>query len=293
MHYSIIIPSFGRAERLKHLIEVLSPQLVQCPNGEIIIVDDGNFPALETLPFENKANTPLKFVRSNRVGPARARNLGAANASGDILFFIDDDCLPPEDWIEFFMKKMREQKEDLMGGAINNLIDRPASVIYQRTLELFFKHKGAKEFLLTGNMVCRKEVFLAVKGFDERFFHGAEDREFVLKVSKRGFSVRFYPESVVSHFHIFSHLSLWKHTYMQSKGSYILYAIISKEEQYSISRLPIKVYLATAFAFLDNPGGLTGIISCMSFIIMQMFSVTGFVYSHLLGRITYAKKRQN
>lgn len=291
MLYSIIIPSYGRAERLKNLVAVLSPQLVQFPNGEIIIVDDGNLPPLETIPFENKANSPLKFVRSNRVGPARARNRGAANASGDLLFFIDDDCLPPDDWIEFFMIKMRSQREDLMGGAIKNCIDKPASVIYQRTLDLFFQHKGAKEFLLTGNMVCRKDVFLAVKGFDERFFHGAEDREFVLKVVKRGFTVGFYPASVVSHFHIFSHFSLWKHTYMQAKGSYILYAIISKEEQYSISRLPINVYLSTAFTFLDNPGGLTGIISCMSFIIMQMFSVTGFVYSHLLGKIKHAKKR--
>lgn len=291
MLYSIIIPSYGRAESLKHLIEVLTPQLVQCPHGEIIVVDDGNIPALETIPFENIANTPLKFVRSNKVGPAMARNLGAANASGDILFFIDDDCLPPDDWIEFFMIKMRDKKEDLAGGAINNRIDKPASVIYQRVLDLFFEHKGANEFLLTGNMVCRKEVFLAVKGFDERFFHGAEDREFVLKVLKHGFAVRFYPESVVTHFHIFSHFSLWKHTYMQAKGSYILYAIISKEEQYSISRLPIKVYLATAFSFLDNPGGLTGIISYTSFFIMQMFCVAGFVYSHLLGKITYAKKR--
>ena len=288
MDYSIIIPSYGRPDNIKYLVEVLAAQIAQNPSGEIIVVDDGNEPPLNFAMFDNQS--VITVIRSNRVGPGCARNLGVSKASGKLLFFIDDDCLPPSSWVMHSRELMNDSAIDMIGGAINNCVERPASVIYQKTLDLFFKLQGGIEFILTANMICRREVFLAVKGFDERFFHGAEDREFILRLRKYGYKVAYIPELCVSHFHSFSHRSLWSHTFMQAKGSYLLYTIVRKEQKYILSRLPLKTYIETAINFLADPGGFAGLVSLFSFIIMQLFGTAGFFYFIFKRSDLYAKK---
>ena len=49
-------------------------------------------------------------------GPAWSRNRGIEQASGDIVALIDDDCLPPDDWLERLATTLERYKADIVGG---------------------------------------------------------------------------------------------------------------------------------------------------------------------------------
>lgn len=220
----------------------------------------------------------ITIIKTERIGPAKARNAGAASARGVFLFFIDDDCLPPPDWIEKYFLMIQQSDADIMGSRLINMYaDNMPAVIYHKILDEFFHRKGGREFLLTANMICKREVFRALKGFDERLFHGGEDRDFVLRANKAGYKVIYTDENSHQHFHEFTHIGLWKHTYMQGRGSFFLYRILSRELQLQIKPIPFAVYSKMALSFLNTPGGLKGLAAFLSFVIMQVSSLSSIM----------------
>ena len=65
----------------------------------------------------------VRFVNTQQpVCAAKARNLGMANASGDLFVFADSDCIPDEDWVAGHIKA-QESGRQIVGGGIN--IDDP------------------------------------------------------------------------------------------------------------------------------------------------------------------------
>ena len=85
---SVIITTKDRPLFLRRALKSVLNQTVQ-PN-EIIIVQDGSENDLSDtheLPFTN-----IKIINNQKsLGGASARNIGASNASHEILMFLDDD----------------------------------------------------------------------------------------------------------------------------------------------------------------------------------------------------------
>ncbi|MDQ3696889.1 MAG: glycosyltransferase family 2 protein, partial [Gemmatimonadota bacterium] len=91
---SVIVPTHERADSLVRLLRALASEHVAHPD-EVLVVADGCGPdtarvvAAEPLPY------PVRVLAQQPArGPAVARNLGASEASGDVLLFIDDDIEP-------------------------------------------------------------------------------------------------------------------------------------------------------------------------------------------------------
>jgi glycosyltransferase involved in cell wall biosynthesis len=83
--FSVVIPTYGRPEYLVHAIESVQHQTVD--SYEIIVVDDAS-----PVPVELPQSKRTRVVRADsNGGAARARNLGASVASGEVLTFLDDD----------------------------------------------------------------------------------------------------------------------------------------------------------------------------------------------------------
>lgn len=89
---SVVIPTYNRAESLIDI--VLSIDNQDYPAKEIIVVDDGSNDATQQVLQElrHKIATPMviRKLEKNGYGLARARNIGAIEAMGDILLFLDD-----------------------------------------------------------------------------------------------------------------------------------------------------------------------------------------------------------
>lgn len=110
MKLSIIIPTYNEAESiggtLDHLAH-LSGDL------EIIVVDGGSADAT----VESAGERGVKIIASDERGRGAQMHRGACAASGDVLWFLHADTLPPRDAVERITTTLNEQKDDeIVGG---------------------------------------------------------------------------------------------------------------------------------------------------------------------------------
>lgn len=92
---SIIIPTKNRAEDLSRTLDSATIQ-TRRPD-EIIVVDQGSSPALESPAFP----IPLTYIYAPSIsGAAVARNVAMDRANGDIWAFLDDDVILEPEYIE-------------------------------------------------------------------------------------------------------------------------------------------------------------------------------------------------
>ena len=85
---SVVIPVRNGADTLARCLEAALASAY--PRFEVVVVDDGSTDATAEI----AARFPVKLVRlAAHGGVSRARNAGAAASSGELLVFIDADCL--------------------------------------------------------------------------------------------------------------------------------------------------------------------------------------------------------
>lgn len=93
---SVIIPAYNTEDYLRRCVDsVLSSDL---KNYEIILVDDGSKDRTGAICDEYAASRPsVKVIHQENKGLPDARNAGLAQASGELIYFMDsDDCLEPQ-----------------------------------------------------------------------------------------------------------------------------------------------------------------------------------------------------
>ena len=100
MKFSVIIPTFNRAEILRRNLNLLATQTFD--DFEVVVIDDGSTD--ETLrllrDFEKKVEFPLRFLTQKNSGQGVARNQGIKISAGEILLFLGDDMLPLPNLLE-------------------------------------------------------------------------------------------------------------------------------------------------------------------------------------------------
>lgn len=180
---SVIVPAFNAEATLGACLDSLCRQTLQ--PFEIIVVDDAS---TDTTSWTAAA----KGVRTLRMlgngGPGLARNAGAAVATGDILAFIDSDCVARPDWLEHMVGTLtREQLGAVTGGYGGPLTE--AFLPRLQDLVLKLRQRSLPNRIastISSNLVCRREFFDAAQGFplyfrrwgDRRAVWGNEDEEF-------------------------------------------------------------------------------------------------------------------
>ena len=93
--FSVIIPAYNRLSYLMEALDSVRQQIFT--DYEVIVVDDGSTDGTEIAILEmlnsGKSEHKFKYLRQENAGPGAARNLGAKNAKGEYLAFLDSDDL--------------------------------------------------------------------------------------------------------------------------------------------------------------------------------------------------------
>jgi GT2 family glycosyltransferase len=194
---SLIIITLRRAALLRNTLQALSRQTR--PLDEIVVIDNGPDGDTEKTAREFGA----RYVPEPRRGYGSARNRGLAEARGDILYFLDDDCVAEPDWAERLGEAIASGRADLAGGSrVSGRTGLAARLEYLSTDGPVLSPRlpaGPVPHLSTSNLIFKREVVERTGAFDEKLAM-CEDRDFTARARDRGFRLRFEPAARVTHY---------------------------------------------------------------------------------------------
>ncbi|OGM13527.1 hypothetical protein A3A76_03625 [Candidatus Woesebacteria bacterium RIFCSPLOWO2_01_FULL_39_23] len=108
MKISVIIPTYNEAQVIGECLLSLAKQSIK--DFEVIVVDDGSTDDTLTVITKLQVSYKLHVTRQKHQGPGVARNLGAKQAKGQILVFVDADMIFGKDFLRFLVKPIIEGK---------------------------------------------------------------------------------------------------------------------------------------------------------------------------------------
>ena len=99
---SVVIPAYQAQRELELVLAVLTEQSYPRSLTQVVVVDDGSSPPIELGPLADGLEIELIYRERDDAGfrSGAARNLGARNAEGEILVFLDADMVPCPELIE-------------------------------------------------------------------------------------------------------------------------------------------------------------------------------------------------
>ena len=215
MQVSFIIPLYNCLAHTRECLRTLQSTLPAGLAHEIIFVDDGSTDGtrewLHVLPAPCRA-----ILNEKNLGFAGACNRGAANATGEILLFLNNDLVLLPGWFE----PMRTVFARHSDAALVGNVQRNAATGAVDHAGIFFNYQGKPEHLrslplasrlsplasirpvaaLTGAcFAIRRAVWQQLGAFDEGFANGGEDVDLCLRARASGRRNYVALRSVVRH----------------------------------------------------------------------------------------------
>lgn len=195
---SIIVPVYNGAATLAACLE----NLVNCrfpeDQYEIIVVDNNS---TDTTPAI-AAQFRVKYLLETQRGQSSARNFGARNAQGEILGFVDADCLVDAEWPQQVIQSFRSDACAAIVGARQpvyfNFAGRLQSLEYQYYWEKNLNQSRGLNKICGSNCAIRKSVFFQTGGFDPQLLV-FEDIELGFRLAAHGWKIGYNPDLIVQH----------------------------------------------------------------------------------------------
>lgn len=197
---SLVIPGRNCAATVRSclaaVVSILEEQA--SPLDEIIFVDDGSTDGTAAIVRE----FPVTCLAGGGRGPAAARNLGWRTARNRLVWFVDSDCVAEPGALSPLVPHFADPRVVGVGGTYANANPHSllACLIHEEIRERHRRMQRSVNFLATFNVAYRRDMLVALNGFDERY-RKAQDAEFAMRVIEAGRALHFEPTSRVAHFH--------------------------------------------------------------------------------------------
>ncbi|MFH0876443.1 MAG: glycosyltransferase family 2 protein [archaeon] len=209
---SIIIPTYNREKEVLNCLKSLS--LIDYPNVEVIVVDNASD---DNTVREIKNRFPkAKIIRqAKNNGAVVARNIGAKEALGDYILFLDSDNYVKKDFLSELVKLMETDKNIGFAG--------PKMYFYHDKKRIWYagvkinlatsitKYIGSNEIddgqydkikeveHIPNCWLVRKSIIDKIGLMDETFVMTYGEADWPMRAKKAGYKVMFCPSSIVYH----------------------------------------------------------------------------------------------
>ncbi|WP_282171267.1 glycosyltransferase family 2 protein [Cytobacillus firmus] len=203
---SIIFPVKNEGENVKNTLESLFSTKSNFP-FEVIVVDDasedGCCEFIQSYQHKNKIN----LIKTNGVGLANVKNIGANHSAGKYFFFCDAHLGFEDNWIDRLMEPLLTNHTDAITPAIASM-ENPDSIGFGQSLnsDLTIKWNQKKNELFEtavlpgGCFAISKKAFEDVGGFEKGFrTWGLEDVEISIKLWLFGYRCHVEPNVTILH----------------------------------------------------------------------------------------------
>ena len=216
---SIIICSYNAEADLRDCLASL--ELQDYPKMEIVIVNDASTDAtaryLETFKSRTPAETVIVTNPSN-LGVAGSRNAGIHKATGEILAFLDADCVADKSWISELVKTYEQRDAAAVGGRILDARIENIWSLSNKGHDYVAAHEGPVPFVKGCNMSFRADVLRRFM-FNDEIRYGYEEILLCDSLHDAGYRVYYTPRAVVYHKHRTSAAGIFEQKYLRGMSS--------------------------------------------------------------------------
>jgi GT2 family glycosyltransferase len=212
---SVVVPNWDGRENLRVCLGSLQGLDYPSELVDVVVVDNGSEDGSTAMVRSAFPSVRLVTNDSNH-GFAAACNEGARTASGAYVAFLNNDARVDSGWIGPLVDIMDREAEVAAVGSLvldwsGRTIDfgRGGLTPIARGLQLDYgvplaraPDRPAEQLFANGAaMLVRRDLFLEVGGFDERFFAYYEDVDLGWRYWVQGWRVLLHPASRVYHHH--------------------------------------------------------------------------------------------
>ncbi len=217
---SIIILNYNTKDLILECISSIRQQYKdQFDNEkfEIIVVDNNSTD--ESLSFLRKFrfNGFNLIETKENLGFSNGCNLGAKNAKGEYLLFLNSDTqIKDQGFLKMFNFLKDKEKIGILGGKLKNadgssqlsggkFYNIPNLLLMLLGMEKFASLRQSPnkiqkiDWVSGACLMVKKSVFEKIGGFEKNIFMYMEDMELCFKAKKRGLDTYFYPEIMLYH----------------------------------------------------------------------------------------------
>ncbi|CAN5620111.1 hypothetical protein BH10PLA1_BH10PLA1_15170 [soil metagenome] len=200
LRFSLIMPTLNRTDDVRRFMNALNEQTFR--DLELIVVDQAATDELSTVLEPFRASFPINHIRTGKpLGAAAARNLGAAQATGELIGFPDDDCYYDPDYLRRVSRLMEQHADwDGVTGGVVGL-----EHYYARQIGAVKRHRVWWQ-VVEFNLFVRRPVFERVGPMDPTIGPGAktpwgagEAADWALSALEAGKFLQYLPDLLVHH----------------------------------------------------------------------------------------------
>lgn len=189
-----------------HSLEVLRAMSRSLPSGvALVIVDNANEPDLQVW-AESENHRLLNPGRN--IGFGAACNMGAQACTSAYVLFLNPDCELQADTLEKLLAAAAEHPEaSAFGPAFVRATGKPYKYRPSKLLKAVPKHFAdpfpqsiaEKPSLSGAALMCKREAFERVSGFDEALFLYFEDDDLTMRLSRQCGPLFYVPTAKIAH----------------------------------------------------------------------------------------------
>jgi len=202
---SVIVPVRNRADEIASCLESLLRLRYPLEKLDLIVVDD----ASEDRTPEVVSTFPVHLISvAQRSQASFCRNVGAQQAKGEILAFIDSDCQAHALWLRELLPAFREPGIGVVGGLVDSVLEAKAVDRYEKVksslnMGPWFRRSEETDrffYVPSCNLLTRKDLFAELGGF-RADLHVGEDVDYCWRAQDRGYEVEYRPRGKIFHRH--------------------------------------------------------------------------------------------
>lgn len=224
---SVIIPAHNEEHYIGNALTALAQQTFPRQDFEIIVVDNASTDRTSEVAKAGGADT---ILLESRKGTNQARQTGLENSVGEIVAFLDADCIPEQWWLERLHKKLNKNKNHCAAVAGSYMFSWQegetffiCQLLYQwivlpavsSVVGHIFKRGGV---LYGGNFATFREHFEKVEGIDTSFAFFGDDASIAKRLGQIA-PVEFDPSLyVASSARRFNRDGVWKTNWEYTKN---------------------------------------------------------------------------
>ncbi len=194
MKISVVIPTKNNALTIEKAMDSVLKSLARIDNPwEIVVVDAHSTDG--TLEILRKYSDYIKVIGDEGRGIGAARNLGVRNSTGDVIFFVDADCIVKPDHFSKLLRAFDGNTGIVWTSGLSfRLPSKKEYRLQAAHLEAYSaieepNKEGESQIASTALLAVRRDVFEEIGGFWEHPF-ASEDMDFSYRVLKAGYKIR-------------------------------------------------------------------------------------------------------